>query len=182
MSDDAGYAAGLLAAARFAADRHRDQRRKGIGAPPYINHPIEVAETMARVGGVAELRTLQAALLHDVLEDTRTTPAEIEREFGREVRALVEEVTDDKLLPWQRRKALQVENAPALSTAAKQIRIADKICNLVDLVERPPEWDAARKRRYLEWADRVVHGCRGCSEALERHYDEVSRAGRGALG
>ena len=71
---------GLLKALHFAADKHRDQRRKDEEASPYINHPIEVAELLARVGGVTDLVTLQGAILHDTIEDTDTTPDELERD------------------------------------------------------------------------------------------------------
>ena len=87
MSQHTGIATLLLKATRFAADRHRSQRRKGTDAPPYINHPIEVAYLLAEVGGVTDLITLVAAVLHDTVEDTETTPAEIEALFGAEVRA-----------------------------------------------------------------------------------------------
>src|SRR5258706_6496950 len=101
----------ILKALHFAADKHRDQRRKDEEASPYINHPIEVAELLARVGGVTDLVTLQGAILHDTIEDTDTTPEELERQFGSEVRRVVEEVTDDKSLPKADRKRLQIEHA-----------------------------------------------------------------------
>src|SRR3712207_4851286 len=97
--DTPDTAVALLGALHFAADRHRDQRRKGAEASPYINHPIEVAEVLARVGGVRDLVTLQAAILHDTLEDTETTAEELAAAFGPEVLRVVEEVTDDKKLP-----------------------------------------------------------------------------------
>ena len=86
----------ILKALHFAANKHRDQRRKDVEASPYINHPIEVAELLARVGGVTDPVTLQGAILHDTIEDTKTTPEELEAAFGQEVRRVVEEVTDDK--------------------------------------------------------------------------------------
>src|SRR2546421_12870939 len=91
--------AALLKALHFAADKHRDQRRKDVEASPYINHPIEVAELLARVGGISDLVTLQSAILHDTIEETNTKPEELETVFGPEVRRVVEEVTDDKRLP-----------------------------------------------------------------------------------
>jgi (p)ppGpp synthase/HD superfamily hydrolase len=96
----------ILSALHFAAEKHRDQRRKGAEASPYINHPIEVAEVIARRGGVTDPVVLQAAILHDTLEDTRTTHAELESVFGREVADVVLEVTDDKALPSEERKRL----------------------------------------------------------------------------
>src|SRR5204862_2442813 len=90
--------ANILNALHFAADKHRDQRRKDAGASPYINHPIEVAELLARVGGISDRVALQAAILHDTIEDTNTTSEELEAAFGADVRRVVEEVTDDTTL------------------------------------------------------------------------------------
>ena len=175
--------AALLKALHFAADKHRDQRRKDIEAAPYINHPIEVAELLARVGGITDPVVLQAAVLHDTVEDTRTTPEELEREFGPEVRRVVEEVTDDKSLPKADRKRLQIEHAPHLSSRAKLVKLADKIANVRSVVEGPPaDWSLERRREYLSWADQVVRGCRGCNGPLEALYDQVLGEGRRTLG
>ena len=89
----------VLAAVSFAASRHRNQRRKGAGGSPYVNHPIDVAHELAAVGGVRDVDILLAALLHDTVEDTGTRPEELEERFGAVVRRLVEEVSDDKSLP-----------------------------------------------------------------------------------
>jgi len=176
-------ATGLLGALDFAADKHRDQRRKDSEASPYINHPIQVAELIARVGGVSDLATLQAALLHDTVEDTEATFEEIEHCFGKEVAGLVKEVTDDKGLRNETRKQLQVEHAPDLSPKAKHIKIADKISNIVSVTCSPPEgWSMERRTEYLDWSERVVDGCRGANEALVAHYDEVLRECRRLLG
>ena len=165
--------AALLAAVKFAADKHRYQKRKGAAALPYINHPVEVAELLARMGGVGDLGTLQAAILHDTIEDTETTAEELEEHFGPEVRHLVEEVTDDKSLPKVERKRLQVEHTPHRSTKAKHIKLADKICNVRDVGQDPPShWALERRQKYLAWATDVVAGCRGCNPALEEAYDE----------
>jgi guanosine-3',5'-bis(diphosphate) 3'-pyrophosphohydrolase len=180
---DAAAVPAVLGALRFAALKHRDQRRKGPEASPYINHPIEVAEVLARVGGVKDVAVLQAAVLHDTIEDTRTTGEELEHYFGADVRRLVEEVTDNKKLPRSERKRLQVEHAPHLTARAKLIKIGDKISNLNDMILSPPaEWPFERRREYLDWADRVIAGCRGVNEALERHFDETLTEARRALG
>lgn len=167
-------AVSLLSALRFAADKHRLQRRKDSEATPYINHPIAVADALARIGGVSDVATLQAAILHDTLEDTQTTAQELDEQFGQEVRLLVQEVTDQKNLPQAERKRLQVEHAPTLSPAAKRIKVADKTCNLKDITSKQPmNWSLQRKRDYLDWAEKVVAGCRGCNESLENHFDAV---------
>ena len=172
----------LLAALKFAAHKHSRQRRKDLEATPYINHPIEVAEVLSRIGGITDLPTLHAAILHDTIEDTETSPQELEDYFGQEVRLLVQEVTDDKSLPKQERKRLQVEHAPNLSTPAKLIKIGDKICNVSEITPtQPAEWPLQRKLEYLDWAERVVSGCRGCSLELAQHFDAVLKKGRDAL-
>jgi methylenetetrahydrofolate reductase (NADPH) len=172
----------LLRALHFAAQKHRDQRRKDSEASPYINHPIELAETLARVGGIRDLAVLEAALLHDTVEDTETSAAELEAQFGPEVRALVAELTDDKRLPKPERKRLQVEHAPSLSQRAKLVKLADNICNLRDIAHAPPRgWSQARRAEYLAWTERVVSGLRGENAALERRYDEVLREARQVL-
>jgi guanosine-3',5'-bis(diphosphate) 3'-pyrophosphohydrolase len=169
-----GDYAGLFAALHFAAEKHRDQRRKGECASPYINHPIEVAELLARVGGITEVTLLQAAILHDTVEDTETTFEELEARFGSVVRNLVAEVSDDKSLPREERKRLQVEHAPTLSAGARQIKLADTICNVRDLMDKPPlGWSMERRAAYLQWSESVVAGCRGANARLERQFDEI---------
>jgi len=169
----------MLRAVAFAAERHQDQRRKGHRRLPYINHPVRVAEMLWSVGEVRDVVTLVAALLHDTLEDSATTPDEIEARFGPEVLSVVCEVTDDKSLPKAMRKQLQVEHAPHASWRAKAIKLADKIANVGDLTSEPPaDWTPSRVREYVDWAERVVVGLRGATGPLEALYDEVVSAAR----
>ena len=172
----------ILKALQFAATKHRDQRRKDVDASPYINHPIAAAELLARVGGVTDPTVLVAAILHDTVEDTETTFDELEAAFGSEVRGIVAEVTDDKSLPKPERKLLQVEHARHASSAAKLIKLVDKICNVTDVIEHPATgWSAARRLEYIAWAERVVAGCRGTNAALEQHFDAVVARGTGEI-
>lgn len=162
----------FVKAAAFAAEKHRHQRRKDAEASPYINHPLGLACTLAMEGGVTDIITLCAAVLHDTIEDTQTTQEELVREFGTDIAAVVMEVTDDKSLPKQARKERQVEHAPHLSPAAKLVKLADKISNLRDILASPPaDWSAARKREYFDWAARVVEGVRGTHPPLEAVFD-----------
>ena len=89
-------------------------------------------------------------------------------------------VADDKSLPKEERKQLQIEHAPNLSPGAKVVKLADKISNITDILERPPsDWDDRRRREYVRWGEAVVAGVRGVNAGLERHFDElVERAGR----
>ena len=164
----------IVDAAAFAADRHRTQRRKDVDATPYINHPLTLAHVLIAEGGVHDVKTIVAAILHDTLEDTQRTADELVQRFGRKVASVVQEVTDDKTLDKKARKDLQVEHAPHLSRRARAVKLADKICNLRDVAESPPKgWDLARRQQYFDWAKRVVDGLRGPHEKLERAFDEA---------
>jgi guanosine-3',5'-bis(diphosphate) 3'-pyrophosphohydrolase len=172
----------LISAIAFAADKHRNQRRKDHEASPYINHPIALANVLANEAGVEDERVLIAAVLHDTIEDTETTEQELLRLFGKDVADLVMEVTDDKTLPKAERKRLQVEHAVHISRRAKLVKLADKICNLRDIAASPPaDWSLERKQEYFDWAKAVVDGLRGVHPGLEALFDEVYRAGKEAL-
>jgi guanosine-3',5'-bis(diphosphate) 3'-pyrophosphohydrolase len=126
---------------------------------------------------------LIAAILHDTIEDTATTREEIESQFGANVLALVLEVTDDKSLPKQTRKQLQVEHAHHKSRSAKLLKIADKISNVGDIITFPPkDWSLERRQEYLLWTEKVVAGLRGVNEKLESQYDELLAKGKQSLG
>jgi GTP diphosphokinase / guanosine-3',5'-bis(diphosphate) 3'-diphosphatase len=162
----------VLRALAFAADKHRDQRRKDALASPYINHPIALANVLVSEGAVDDPAVIAAALLHDTVEDTQTTPAELAAAFGPAIAGIVAEVTDDKSLPKAERKRLQVEHAAAMSREAKLVKLADKICNLRDMAEHPPaKWDLVRRREYFEWAKAVIDRLRGVHPRLETLFD-----------
>ena len=169
----------LMRALDFAARKHRDHRRKGAAAEPYINHLSEVALLVADATRGRDHLAVLGALLHDTIEDTATTQEELTETFGAKVAALVAEVTDDKRLPKHERKRRQVETARHKSRRAKLIKIADKTSNLRSIIESPPvDWDATRRREYFEWAASVVAGCRGANPKLEAAFDEAYRQGR----
>ncbi|HLB14432.1 MAG TPA: HD domain-containing protein [Burkholderiales bacterium] len=162
----------VLEALAFAAHKHRDQRRKDAAASPYINHPIALANVLVREGAVSEPEVVAAALLHDTLEDTQTSPGELRTAFGERVARVVEEVTDDKSLPKAERKRLQIEHAAAISREAKLVKLADKICNLRDMADHPPaSWDLVRRREYFDWAKAVIDRLRGVHSGLEAAFD-----------
>jgi guanosine-3',5'-bis(diphosphate) 3'-pyrophosphohydrolase len=161
----------LMEAIAFAADKHRHQRRKDKEASPYINHPIALAHLLVATAGVEDPVVLQAAILHDTIEDTQTSYAELLDRFGKEVADVVAEVTDDKSLPKERRKELQVEHAPHASRAAALVKLADKICNLRDMAAAPPHgWSLQRRQEYFDWAKRVVDRLPPVSDALSAAF------------
>ena len=164
----------LLRSIAFAAQRHRNQRRKDADASPYINHPIALATLLATTAGVDELVVLQAAVLHDTIEDTETTYQELLDCFGEAVANVVAEVTDDKRLLPQQRKQRQVEHAPHASREAALVKLADKICNLRDMASTPPtDWPLQRRREYFDWAKRVIDGLPSVSRELSLAFDSA---------
>ena len=164
----------LITALAFAADKHKNQRRKDADASPYINHPIALANLLLNEAGVEDQRVLIAAVLHDTIEDTDTTGQELVRHFGKEVADIVLEVTDDKALPKAERKRLQIEHAAHISRRAKLVKLADKICNLRDITASPPaDWSVDRKREYFDWAKSVVDRLRGVHPGLEHLFDKA---------
>jgi guanosine-3',5'-bis(diphosphate) 3'-pyrophosphohydrolase len=167
----------LIDAVSFAAQKHRDQRRKDHHSSPYINHPIALAHVLAFEANVTDQVVLVAAVLHDTIEDTGVIAAELAERFGAEVARVVEEVTDDKSLSSQRRKLLQIEHARHLSNPARLVKLADKICNLRDVAHNPPkDWSLERRREYFDWARSVIDGLRGPHPGLEALFDAAYAA------
>lgn len=166
----------VLRAADFAAHHHVDQRRKGDRRRPYINHCVQVAEMLARVAHVDDVVLLAGALLHDVVEDTAATEADVRAVFGDAVADLVMEVTDDKSLEKAERKRQQIASAGKKSGRARLLKISDKISNVRDLVTDAPDWSAERCLQYVAWSRQVVAPMRGVNSALEALFDEVCAA------
>jgi (p)ppGpp synthase/HD superfamily hydrolase len=165
----------VLAAARFAAEKHAAHRRKGSTAEPYVNHLLEVAELLARTAGELDTNLIVAALLHDTIEDAGVTRQELAERFGEDVAALVAEVSDDKSLPKLTRKALQIENAPKKSPRAQALSAADKIANMRSIVTSPPaDWSFERRVEYVRWARQVVRRFADLNGRLADEFQEAS--------
>ncbi|MFC2103969.1 HD domain-containing protein [Bacteroidota bacterium] len=170
----------IIEAISFAAERHKAQLRKGENKIPYINHPIRVAEILTKCGE-NDSELIVAALLHDVIEDTTNNEHEIKElsdvilnKFGDTVLLTVLEVSDNKSLPVEERKRLQVMHTPKLSDRSKKLKIADKISNIQDIKTDPPEdWSVERKLAYLIWAKEVVNGAKGINKKLDGYFDQV---------
>ena len=172
----------ILKAAHFAAQKHKDQRRKDKEVSPYINHPISVAKIISEIGNIEDPEVLAAALLHDTIEDTETTVDELIDNFGERVCSLVQEVTDDKNLPKMERKQRQIEHAKEISEGAALIKLGDKISNVMDITNTPPtDWDSARRLEYFEWAEEVINNCPKVNTSLENHFKDRIQKGREKL-
>jgi (p)ppGpp synthase/HD superfamily hydrolase len=164
----------ILAAARYAASKHASQKRKGEAGEPYVNHLLEVAELIASSSPVLDTELVMAGLLHDTIEDTAVTRQELEQLFGSDVASLVVEVTDDKSLPKETRKALQVQNAGKKSARAQTLKLADKISNLRSILASPPvDWSLQRRRQYFAWASQVIAGLTAPNSLLKAEFDKT---------
>ena len=164
----------LLKALAFAAHKHKDQRRRDVDSSPYINHPISLADILCNEAHVTDIETICGALLHDTVEDTETTAEELEDVFGKAIRDIVMDVTDDETLPKAARKQAQIDHAAHISDKAKLVKLADKISNLRDvLYNAPADWSLERRQEYFDWACRVIDQVRGSHPGLEAMFDEI---------
>ena len=164
----------IIQAAYFAAEKHKTQRRKDSEKTPYINHPLSLANVLTVECGIDDVEVICGALLHDTIEDTETTEAELVAAFGENITRIVLEVTDDKTLDKIERKEAQVAHAPHISDQAKLVKLADKISNLRDISASPPSgWSVERKQEYFDWAARVIDGLRGVHPELEALFDQI---------
>ena len=137
-------------------------------------HPLRVAQLLVEKGSIQTPAILCAAILHDVLEDTALTADTLQTEFGSEINALVQAVTDDKSLPRAEQQAAQIAHAPHLPTGAQLIKLADKIANLEDLLEDPPiAWDLTRQAAYVTFAQAVVAGLGAINPPLLAYFDQL---------
>ena len=169
----------LVHAIDFAAERHRHQRRKDKRESPYINHPIALMRVLSVEAGIHDIDVLIGAVLHDTIEDTETTEHEIAQHLGRNIADLVLEVTDDTSLDHAVRKRLQIESAPLKSVGATMIKLADKTCNLRDMIASPPHWwDDRRRAEYFNWARSVADRLPVVHDKLLAIFDEAWTQGR----
>ena len=164
----------LLKALQFSAIKHTNQRRKDVDASPYINHPISLASILCNEAHITDIEVICGALLHDTIEDTETTPEELESEFGPVIKDIVMDVTDDKSLNKAARKKAQIDHASDVSDKAKLVKLADKISNLRDISSSPPpNWSLERRQQYFDWAKQVIDQVRGVNSNLEDVFDQA---------
>lgn len=164
----------IVKALKFAEYKHRFQCRKDTCKSPYIKHPIDVLSILVSEAEISDENVLCAALLHDTIEDTDTSAEELRKHFGEKITAIVLELSDDKTLPKQTRKELQVAHAATSSYEARLVKFADKIANIRDIHSDPPEgWSSERVQEYYAWATRVIDRMRGTHTELEALFDQA---------
>jgi (p)ppGpp synthase/HD superfamily hydrolase len=129
---------------RMAREAHHGPRREG---DTDIDHPLAVAELLCEIGCDEEV--VAAALLHDVIEDTTTDPAELEDRFGPEVAGLVEAMTEDERIePYEARKA-EHRTRVSRDRNVAAIYAADKLARARDMLDHPDAVPDARLHHYL---------------------------------
>ena len=139
----------LTQATMFAADRHREHKRKDARGTPYINHPIMVVNLMANIGGITDIEALQAGMLHDTVEDTEATITDIEENFGSEVALLVDGVSKLDQIQFRSKAEAQAESFRKMMLAMIEdirvilVKLADRLHNMQTLEHMPIE---ARRR------------------------------------
>lgn len=163
-------------AALYASKKHRGQKR-GDGKTPYIQHPIAVAKILHDEAGVRDDTTVLAALLHDTIEDTDATYDELAELFGRDVANIVSEVTNPPGVDRAEKQRFQIARAPNLSARARDLKLADKIANLRDIIAMPPDWSRSRKRDYYDHAAMVVGAMKEPHPILRELFDRQYREG-----
>lgn len=144
----------LVKAYRFSVAAHAGQVRRS--GEPYVSHCVEVAHILADLQ--LDTTTVTSGLLHDIVEDTDVTVADVEREFGPEIAAIVDGLTKIANLPLSSREERQVENyRKLLLSIAKDarvilIKLADRLHNM-----RTLEWLAPEKRRRIAQETRDLY-------------------------
>jgi len=166
----------LTKALAFAAEAHRNHRRKGASQEPYINHLIEVLDLVAQVED-GDTDVLIAAMLHDVLEDTATGYDELVAAFGDRVARIVRENSDDMTLPKPERRRARLASISKKSREARLVKCADIISNLRAIAISPPAgWSSERKLGYLGSCRELVDAGRGLNAEIEHIFDDTARA------
>jgi guanosine-3',5'-bis(diphosphate) 3'-pyrophosphohydrolase len=143
----------------FACERHADQMRRS--GDEFITHPIGVAQICA--GMRLDTETLCAALLHDTVEDTSASLAEIREEFGEEIAQLVDGVTKLTGIAFDSRDERQAENYRKMMVAMASdvrvilIKLADRLHNMRTLGALPKQKQLAKSRETLEIYAPLAH-------------------------
>lgn len=158
-----GYSPRVEEALRVAFRLHAHQHRKSEPGLPYATHLAHVAMIVQQYGFPEDV--VIAALLHDTIEDTSYTREKLLRDFGAKVCGIVLEVTEDKSLRWDERKARYIAHMRTASFEARAVCCADKLHNLSTLLE------AMRRKGMLLW--RAFS--RGPERTL-RFYEDVYEA------
>jgi guanosine-3',5'-bis(diphosphate) 3'-pyrophosphohydrolase len=164
----------VLNAVAFSAEKHKLQVKSNAEKTPYIIHPIEVADHVARIGGVYDRDVLVAALLHDVLEGTTATEKEIGKLYGNNVASYVLEMTTTQGISLKEQKKEQIRAAFHQTPSVAIIKLSDKLSNLETLAKNPPSnWSRDRIDQYFQWAQSVIENLPEANLPLKKQVKHV---------
>lgn len=162
--------------------KHEGQKR--CSSEPYYTHPFNVALIIVSLG--MDSKSIEAALLHDVVEDTDATLDDIKREFGEEVALLVDGVTKIGRLNFSTKEQQQAESLRKMLIAMGQdirviiIKLADRLHNMRTIDAMPPQKQRDKSVETLEIYAPIAHrlGIRSVKEELEdlalKHLDPIA--------
>ena len=153
----------------FAAAAHSGQKRKATDLP-YIIHPMEVLQILCEMDAGEDLKI--AGLLHDTLEDTETTPEQIEKQFGKRVLELVQSNSENKELSWQERKQHTIDLLCKIDDIEiKMLILADKLANLKSMLSDYEVMGEELWERFNAPKDKQAWYYKGIIESLESMED-----------
>ena len=156
----------LLKAIEYASKAHKAQRRK-YDDSPYINHLIEVAFLLSNVAKINDINILQAAVLHDVLEDTEISETQLQSDFNQIVFNYIKALSDDKELTLEERKQEQLKHIENAEVAVKLIKLADLTSNISSI---PKSWDKTRSEVYVKHCSSLAALCSSASSDLYTEF------------
>ncbi|OGN03298.1 MAG: hypothetical protein A2655_00510 [Candidatus Yanofskybacteria bacterium RIFCSPHIGHO2_01_FULL_43_42] len=152
----------------FALEAHKGQKRLNREETPLATHLEEVVSLVEWSGG--NETEIAAAWLHDVVEDTPVTLAEVAANFGNEVASIVDGLTDPpefKNLHTLERKIAQAARIYTEIDSVKRVKLADQISNVRSVVVDPPiRWDAQKCLDYVRGAEMIAWECKDASGCL----------------
>jgi guanosine-3',5'-bis(diphosphate) 3'-pyrophosphohydrolase len=164
----------VLKAVGFAARAHDGQMRKD-GKTPYVSHVVRVAFVVRHVFGFDDAMMLQAALLHDTVEDTTTDFDDLAEQFSPQIASWVAALSKDKRLPDDQREKAYIEGLQKAPWQVQVCKLADMYDNLLDSQHLDAERKAKSRKRVRQYLDAFVgmtHSevvrCRQIVESLEK--------------
>jgi antitoxin component of MazEF toxin-antitoxin module len=157
----------LTSALLFTSKHHQHQTRKASGEP-YLNHLLEVLQTLTHFEPACDENIKIAAVLHDIVEDTPVTIESVDFLFGSKVASIISELTCNSAANSDDKKAALLAQIKMGSMEAKVIKLADVISNVTLL---PQDWSIERITAYVEWCKKVVDVCAAASPRLQERFN-----------
>jgi (p)ppGpp synthase/HD superfamily hydrolase len=151
---------------KLASVYHAEQTRKSDKLP-YINHLVDVANILIEYGNVSCEDEIAGALLHDIIEDTDLEMKTLQSQVSEKTLSIVLNLTDDKTLPLQKRRAEMIRKLNSADDPTKRVKLAD-ICS--NIAAPPLGWPTSRLMNSYKHSDAVAEVCKAASQSLFNEY------------